>query len=624
MVLEERIAPEIQRLKLKYFGDHSLKMAIPAPVPLTYQGLSGEEAIEAEDDFYYKLRFHFFVLTGEERWACLHTLVKDRVRDSYVVIGDKRLKRVKDFESRRWLYSSVVRGKLDSTADSHSDTEACRTWYDYIIWVKGNCLQRDDEEPLDLQFRSVKQSVQSTVERKESLLDEVAVEETELELVLEGLSLNRKRGLIVGRTSLAQPNPIKPGKVALMDMKKQMLKALPASCTTGSEVEERARLAILQGEEDTSKMVARLVKGIWLGIEEEKSELKKENIKLENELAKTRAATLKEVKQLKASHAVTIGQLQVETKANLDEMVEERDRLGHHLMLKGYSKEEVNVIKVDTYVEEEDEEEAEALGIVDNLDGVSRQMMLDNQGDDVELPEGGSEKAVRKTSLRINNLEAGLARERGTSKALLSAQVELDSSRSREDNILMCNREFAEQIDRMKEVNESREDQYVKTHFRLVKLTQAVSDLTLHVEEKDFEITVGLKKLAEKYRNELERMRQKFIEKDDELWVARENLSASETATKHLQIALPAKDMEFWEMQPRCNDLNERVTRLKDELAQAIVRAKKSEARERSGGSRTEKGNAKLRECPYKLDAALIREKVLEGVIKAKESLVMR
>ncbi|KAF6140511.1 hypothetical protein GIB67_018248 [Kingdonia uniflora] len=278
---------------------------------------------------------------------------------------------------------------------------AGQTWNDNIIWVKGNCLQRDDEKPLDLRFRTVKQSVKSKVERKESLFDEVAEEETKLKLVLEGLGLSRKK------------------KVDSRSNKKRMLKALSASGTTGSgevaknkrrrvepsgesgekiadgrfamvddlkEVEERVRLAVLHGEEDTSKMVAHLVKGIWLDIEEEKNELKKAN-------------------------------LLVETNANLDEMVEEYDRLGHYLMLKGYSEEEVDVIKTDTYVEEEDEEEAEAVGIVDGLDGVSCQTVLHNQGDDVELPEGGSEKAVREMSLRINNLESELARERKTSKA---------------------------------------------------------------------------------------------------------------------------------------------------------------------------------------------------------------
>ncbi|KAF6140308.1 hypothetical protein GIB67_014551 [Kingdonia uniflora] len=201
------------------------------------------------------------------------------------------------------------------------------------------------------------------------------------------------------------------------------------------EVEERDRLAVLHGEEDTSKMVARLVKGIWLSIEEEKTKLKKVNIELEKELARSRTDALMEVRQLKASHAVAIG----------------------------YSEEEVDAIKADIYTEEEEE----AVGIVDGLDGVYRQTMLGDQGDDVRLPEDGREK------------------------------VELDLSCSREDDVLMCNREFTEQFDRMKEASENIEDQHVKAHFRLVELTQAVSDLTLQVEEKDAKINKGLKELAE-------------------------------------------------------------------------------------------------------------------------------
>ncbi|KAF6174804.1 hypothetical protein GIB67_042873 [Kingdonia uniflora] len=103
------------------------------------------------------------------------------------------------------------------------------------------------------------------------------------------------------------------------------------------EIEERARLAALYGEEDTSKMVACLMKGIWLGIEEEKSELKMAKSELEKDLARAITEAMKEVRQLKASHVIAIGQLQVEAKANLDEIVEERDRLGRRLMLKGYS-----------------------------------------------------------------------------------------------------------------------------------------------------------------------------------------------------------------------------------------------------------------------------------------------
>ncbi|KAF6134596.1 hypothetical protein GIB67_025711 [Kingdonia uniflora] len=496
---------------------------------------------------------------------------KIRGFDKELFEGDKRLKRAKDYGSHRCLYSSVVREKLDATADSHSDTEG----------------------------------VKYKVERKESLLDEVAEEETELELVLEGLSLSRKKrvdsrsnkvrkaqssrsmaGVDEGKRQVSgeearanfsktprtgrsvQPNPAKPCKIALKYPKKRMLKALPTSGTTRSgkvakdkrrrvkpsgesgemvverqstavddlkEVEERAKLAVLHGEENTSKMVARLVKGIWLGIEEEKSELKKANVELEKELARSRTDALKEARQLKASHTVAIGQLQVETKANLDEIVEERDRLGHHLMLKGYSEEEVDAIKADTYVEKEDEEEAEAVGIVDGLDGVSRQTVLKNQGDDVELPEGGSEKVKEKDS----EIKKGL-------KELSEVT------------------ECAEKLQSLVDALAMKGKQADTAQYRIQALEQS---------EEQFRSDL------QRCRNELERMRQKFIEKDDELRVAQENLSASEAAAEYLQIALPAKDMEFWEMQRRCNNLNERVVRLKAELAQAIARAKKVEAR---------------------------------------------
>ncbi|KAF6150378.1 hypothetical protein GIB67_034077 [Kingdonia uniflora] len=103
-----------------------------------------------------------------------------------------------------------------------------------------------------------------------------------------------------GLGSSAQPT-LTTNKIAQKFFKRQIKKAFSASGTTVSgevaqgkrrrveplgnsgdkvvegrsasmddlkEVKERAKLVILQGKEDTSQMVARLVKGIWLGIEE--------------------------------------------------------------------------------------------------------------------------------------------------------------------------------------------------------------------------------------------------------------------------------------------------------------------------------------------------------------------
>ncbi|KAF6141250.1 hypothetical protein GIB67_024334, partial [Kingdonia uniflora] len=48
---------------------------------------------------------------------------KIRGFDKELSEGNKRLKRAKDSRSRRRQYNSVVKRKLDSTADSHSNTK---------------------------------------------------------------------------------------------------------------------------------------------------------------------------------------------------------------------------------------------------------------------------------------------------------------------------------------------------------------------------------------------------------------------------------------------------------------------------------------------------------------------
>ncbi|KAF6148127.1 hypothetical protein GIB67_011902 [Kingdonia uniflora] len=202
------------------------------------------------------------------------------------------------------------------------------------------------------------------------------------------------------------------------------------------EVEDRAKLVILQGMEDTSQM---------LGIDEQESGLKKAKGELEKNLARAKTDAVKEVKKLKAGYAVVISQLQVETKANLDETAEELDRLGRHLMLKGYSQEEVDAIMADTYAQEE-KEEIGLHGVVDGLDGVFPRTVLNNQGDDVELSEDGGELETPKALLYVQ----------------AELQVELDPSRARGDYVLMCNKEFAGQFNKMKEANENSEDRFIK------------------------------------------------------------------------------------------------------------------------------------------------------------------
>ncbi|KAF6134030.1 hypothetical protein GIB67_038321 [Kingdonia uniflora] len=507
MVLEEKITSEAQRLKLKYFGDQSLEMAIPAPIPSTYRALLGDEAVEAEEDFYCWALFistnsamvvaieEAVVAVEEENWirhaaegrlAIKTVEVRERIFGSLGYDAELPIRvcqlegldiRSRELEYARYFYESFFHVFMRNSAerervvgliakveidfedmridleaekrDSGIDKSISLEYFDEDVrsdlsegflcylsqleyglclsltnlgkgvmnaigacpiqmngnmwevitvcehlndrWERENKVRRITPEDI-LQFYGVKNfkasggsyfcasitrrrffdlnlaGVKSTVERKESLFDEVAEEETELKLALGELGLSRKkrvksrskkvakaqstrlmtgvdkrtretsgdevRAKTHGSGSLSQLN-LSKSKIAHKFPKRQIKKALPASSTTV------------------------------------KSELEKN-------LARAKTDALKEVKQLKVAHAIAISQLQVEAKATLDEMAEERDRL-----------------------------------------------VLDNQGDDVELPEGRSEKVVKEMSLRINDLEFGLVREIETSKALLSAQAEL-------------------------------------------------------------------------------------------------------------------------------------------------------------------------------------------------------
>ncbi|KAF6147322.1 hypothetical protein GIB67_009805 [Kingdonia uniflora] len=70
-------------------------------------------------------------------------------------------------------------------------SSAGRVWNDNLLWVSGECLQRSDEEPLELNNRTITKGINYKVSRKESFIDAVAREGTELEAVLKELEISR-------------------------------------------------------------------------------------------------------------------------------------------------------------------------------------------------------------------------------------------------------------------------------------------------------------------------------------------------------------------------------------------------------------------------------------------------
>ncbi|KAF6161884.1 hypothetical protein GIB67_002594 [Kingdonia uniflora] len=128
---------------------------------------------------------------------------------------------------------------------------------------------------------------------------------------------------------------------------------------------------------------ARLMNGICLGVEEEKTELKRKKVELEWNVARLKTDLFMEGKRmedLKASQVEEINTLHVKVRANLEKMAWT----------------------------------------------VSPQTVRVNQEDDNERPDGKTVKELKNIRLRIKALKAELAKERDASVSLLSLQVELE------------------------------------------------------------------------------------------------------------------------------------------------------------------------------------------------------
>ncbi|KAF6135578.1 hypothetical protein GIB67_015431 [Kingdonia uniflora] len=135
-------------------------------------------------------------------------------------------------------------------------------WNDNVIWVKGDCLKRDDEEPL-LPESTASSKLARTFPKKQIL----------------------KHPSTSGTTGSGEA--VKNRRVEPFEMLgMKVIKDRPVVEDHLKEVEEKTRLAALHGEEEMSKIVGcSSDEGICLGVEEERAELKRKKVKLKRNLA---------------------------------------------------------------------------------------------------------------------------------------------------------------------------------------------------------------------------------------------------------------------------------------------------------------------------------------------------
>ncbi|KAF6158361.1 hypothetical protein GIB67_022441 [Kingdonia uniflora] len=148
------------------------------------------------------------------------------------------------------------------------------------------------------------------VKRKESLLDTVVQEEIELEAILEDLGISRKKyaNSRVDKDFKSQSTRLMTSvdsskKKGTDGERVKVVGDRPIVEDDWKEVKEKVRLAALHGEKEMSKMAARLMKGIYLGVEEERAELKRKKVELERNIARLKSDLSKEGKLLEALKA---------------------------------------------------------------------------------------------------------------------------------------------------------------------------------------------------------------------------------------------------------------------------------------------------------------------------------
>ncbi|KAF6146760.1 hypothetical protein GIB67_043099 [Kingdonia uniflora] len=155
-------------------------------------------------------------------------LVCETLNGRWAASGSERKITAKDFlEYYVVKYVTATDGAYLSSSSSRPYffdlSSAGRVWSDNLLWVSGECLQRSDVEPLELNNRTITKGINYKVSRKDSFIVVVAREGTELEAVLKELEISRFERVASkdNKVRRSQPNRRLAGKT-LSSMEKKL------------------------------------------------------------------------------------------------------------------------------------------------------------------------------------------------------------------------------------------------------------------------------------------------------------------------------------------------------------------------------------------------------------------
>ncbi|KAF6164775.1 hypothetical protein GIB67_041027 [Kingdonia uniflora] len=440
-----------------------------------------------------------------------------------------------------------------NAADSHSGVEATdgaylsssssrpcffdlssagRVWNDNLLWVFGECLQRSDEEPLELNNRTITKEINCKVWRKESFIDAVFREGTELEAVLKELEISRFKRVTSMDDKLARLNEMPDGPVDMATISSTVVRNLAKRMAIKRGAASRSVTSDSVDDSSKRRKFARALRGLKLGFQDREAfqlELEKEREVVVLKLKEVRAKSVAEAERLVTVSATS------------------RNNLAGKLYQLRYTKAEIMAFSEENYEEKEiiDEEEVEEMEVglnvvekiaVDNLETINQE--------------------IESSRLRVVDLE-GLLEVEKKSSAELQAKEEFAISSLQVSVLQVCQYAsvdlFPHQLSlKLEEAKRQLEDKTTTIWSRdstLIQLTRelvelkekAVSGSRHEAELAEYRIR-GLNKEISDMKCNIRALNEQLLKREIDLDTARTNLAMSEADFEKLSSSIVGKD----------------------------------------------------------------------------------
>ncbi|KAF6167550.1 hypothetical protein GIB67_031751 [Kingdonia uniflora] len=488
-------------------------------------------------------------------------------------------------------------------------SSAGRVWNDNLLWVSGECLQRSDEEPLELNNRTITKGISCKVLRKESFIDVVAKEGTELEAILKEFEISRfkrvaskddkvKRSQAKRRMAGKTPGPMEeklltpelntPLKLTrLIEMPDRLVDIATISSTVVRNLAKRkaikrgaaSRSLTLDSVDDSSKRrkVTSPTKS-QVVLEESDKIVEGADLRLHLEVE---ASLLEEQCRAKAREKMVAVVDDEFKKLDLEKEWEAAALKLKEVRAKSVAETERLVTADGNYLEKEIVDEEEVEEMEDGLN-VTEKTTADNQET--------IDQEIASSRLRVVDLEGLLEVEK---KSFAELQ-ELDVAREREEHTLLYNAEYADEYEALISQYEDRLDDNVKHSLKLEEAKRQVEDKTATILSRDLalnQLTSELAELKEKatsgsqhkaelaecrirvLNDEISNMKcniralnEHLLKREIDLDTARTNLVVSVADFEKLSNSIVGKDLELRNSTQIRDSLIIRLDRLKVDL----------------------------------------------------------